>query len=590
MSGSIAFAKNASTSSSTPRSGHNPVVRSAFLAVCSAMLSITALAQTSSTYVQTNILSDGSVPAAQTDPTLINPWGVSVGPAIWINKAGSGSVAVDSAAGLPLLAPVTIASANAASTAAAAPAPTPDPTPTPAPAPDPYNPYRASVSSVGSPSGTVYNSNGSIFSIPGSSSALFLFSTLDGTIAAWNVSSGAQAVTVVNNSAAGASYTDIALDTNATGTFLLAANFRHGTVDVFNSSFAPATLAGKFTDPSLPTGYAPFGIHSIGGMVYVTYAQVNANGAETVGAGLGYVDEFDSNGNFIKEAITQSVLNAPWGMALAPAGFGSYGGDLLVGNFGDGVINVFNPTTFAFVGSLTNAQGSPVANPGLWEIFFGQGGNVGDPNTLYFAAGINNERDGLFGSIAVAQPGITAPNFSFTSTATSLTVVGGQAGSLSLSLAPTNGFSGPVTFTCSSTTITCTFNPATVTVSGSTPVTVGVALAETVPITAPVSNPTGYERSASNHSAPLLHSPAGLTLAFIGPVGLLTFAGLRRKSLLARGSFFALLLVAVAGISGCSSGQSAATMAAATPVMGQVTINATSGAITQSVTIAVTEQ
>src|SRR6202042_3673859 len=134
--------------------------------------------------------------------------------------------------------------------------------------------------------------------------------------------------------------------------------------------------------------------------IYVTYAQLNpVNGRENVGAGLGYVDVFDANGNFLQRAISQGALNAPWGMALAPAGFGSFGGDLLVGNFGDGVINAFNPTTFAFIGSLNGAAGNPVANPGLWEIFFGQGNTVGDPNTLYFAAGINSGKGGLFGSI-----------------------------------------------------------------------------------------------------------------------------------------------------------------------------------------------
>ena len=210
----------------------------------SGILSIGALAQTSSTYVQTNIISDGATAQALvTDPSLINPWGVSVGPAIWIDKAGSGSVAIDTAAGaiaVPSLPSVTI-------------------------------PAAASTSAQGSPSGTVYNSNSAIFDIPGSTSALFLFGTLDGTIAAWNVSSGTQAVTVVNNSAK-ASYTDIALDTNATGTFLLAANFKQGTVDVFDSAFAPHPLAGNFTDPTLPAGYSPFGIHCIGGNVYVTYA------------------------------------------------------------------------------------------------------------------------------------------------------------------------------------------------------------------------------------------------------------------------------------------------------------------------------
>src|SRR3984885_5433290 len=485
-----------------------------------------ALAQTSSTYVQTNIISDGAtVQALVTDPTLINPWGVSVGPAIWIDRAGTGSVAGDTPAGaiaVPSLPSVTI-------------------------------PAAASASAHGSPSGTVYNSNSAIFDIPGSTSALFLFGTFDGTIAAWNASSGAQAVTVVNNSSK-ASYTDIALDTNATGTFLLAANFKQGTVDVFDSTFAPHTLTGNFTDPTLPAGYSPFGIHSIGGNIYVTYAQVNATTGESVGAGLGYVNEFDNNGNFIVRVVSQSALNAPWGMALAPAGFGSFGGDLLIGNFGDGVINAFDPKTFALTGSLNTSAGTPIANIGLWEIFFGQNSGqtttLGDPNTLYFAAGINGEKGGLFGSIAVAQP--AAANFTLQASANSVTVATGQtAGNVTLSLAAANGFTGPVSFSCTPTSVTCTFSQPSVTLSGSgtTSVTVAIAPAATE---APPTTGSGYDRS-SNHSVNLFQSRAGITLAFIGPVGLLAFASLKRKSILARGSLFALLLVVTtAAIAGCS--------------------------------------
>jgi len=496
-----------------------------------------------------------------TDPTLINPWGVSVGPAIWINKAGSGSVAVDTAAGalaVPSLPSVTI-------------------------------PAAASTSAKGSPSGVVFNGAGTGFNLPGSTSALFLFGTLDGTIAAWNAASGTQAVTVVNNSTK-ASYTDIALDTNTTGTFLLAANFEQGTVDVFDSTFATHVLAGNFTDPTLPASYSPFGIHSIGGNVYVTYAQVSTTTFETIGAGLGYVDEFDSNGNFITRVVTQSVLNAPWGMALAPAGFGSFGGDLLIGNFGDGVINAFDPKTFALVGSLNTSAGSPITNVGLWEIFFGQNSGqtttLGDPNTLYFAAGINGEKGGLFGSIAAAAPG--TGSFTLQASSNSITAAAGGTGNVTLSLAATNGFNGPVTFSCTPSSVICTFSPATVTLSGSSPMSVAVSIAPAATVGTPA-NPY-----LVNHSVYLFHSRAGLTLALIGPIGLLTFAGLKRRSILARGSLFAILLVVAAGaITGCSSqqtGTGAGTTTPAASVTSNVTITATSGAIAQSVTIAFTVQ
>jgi uncharacterized protein (TIGR03118 family) len=538
--------------------------RQLIVSAISGTLSIGALAQTSSTYVQTNIISDGgpgSVPALVTDPTLINPWGVSVGPAIWIDKAGSGSVAVNTAAGalaVPSLPSVTI-------------------------------PAAASTSAKGSPSGVVFNSTGTGFNLPGSTPALFLFGTLDGTIAAWNAASGEQAVTVVNNSTK-ASYTDIALNTNTTETFLLAANFKQGTVDVFDNTFATHALAGNFTDPTLPTGYSPFGIHSIGGNVYVTYAQVSATTFETIGAGLGYVDEFDSNGNFITRVVTQSVLNAPWGMALAPAGFGSFGGDLLIGNFGDGVINAFDPKTFALVGSLNTSAGTPIANIGLWEIFFGQNSGqtttLGDPNTLYFAAGINGEKGGLFGSIAAAAPG--TGSFTLQASSNSITAAAGGTGSVTLSLAATNGFNGPVTFSCTPSSVICTFSPATVTLSGSSPMSVAVSIAPAATVGTPA-NPY-----LVNDSVHLFHSRAGLTLALIGPIGLFTFVGLKRRSILARGSLFALLLVVAAGaITGCSSqqtGTGAGTTTPAASVTSNVTITATSGTITQNVTIAFTVQ
>ena len=534
----------------------------------SSTLSIGALAQTGSTYVQTNIISDGAtVQALVTDPTLINPWGVSVGPAIWIDKAGSGSVAVDTAAGViavPSLPSVTI-------------------------------PAGASTSAQGSPSGTVYNSNSAIFNIPDSTSALFLFGTLDGTIAAWNANSGTQAVTVVNNSSK-ASYTDIALDTNTTGTFLLAANFKQGTVDVFDSTFAPHTLVGNFTDPTLPTGYSPFGIHSIGGNVYVTYAQVSTTTFESIGAGLGYVDEFDNNGNFVTRVAGQGVLNAPWGMALAPAGFGSFGGDLLIGNFGDGVINAFDPKTFALVGSLNSSAGTPIANIGLWEIFFGQNSGqtttLGDPNTLYFAAGINGEKGGLFGSIAVAPSATGVGSFSVQASSTTLSVSGGGTGNLMLSLAATNGFNGPVTFSCSPASVVCTFSPPSVTLSGSGTTSVAVAIASVVPVIAPPTTGGGYNRSAANHPVHLFQSRTGLTLAFIGPVGLLAFTGLRRRSILAGGSLLALLLVATTAITGCSAStaQPAASTTPAAPATTQVTVNAISGSVTQSVMVTFTVQ
>jgi len=283
-------------------------------------------------------------------------------------------------------------------------------------------------------------------------------------------------------------------------------------------------------------------------------------------------------------------------MALAPAGFGSFGGDLLIGNFGDGVINAFDPKTFALIGSLNTSAGTPIANIGLWEIFFGQNSGqtttLGDPNTLYFAAGINGEKGGLFGSIAVAQP--AAANFTLQASANSVTVATGQtAGNVTLSLAATNGFTGPVTFSCSPATVACTFSPATVTLSGPGTTAVTAAIASAATAAPPTTGGGGYNRS-SNHFVHLFQLRPGLTLAFIGPAGLLAFAGLRRRSILARGSLFALLLVvATATITGCSSStspQQAVSTTPAAPATTQVTVNAISGAITQSVMVTFTVQ
>lgn len=540
-------------------SGQRLLFVGALAVLTSLLLPMTAAAQTTSSYTQTNIVSDGAVTAMQTDPTLINPWGISIGPQFWIDAAGSGFSEVDDANGNKAFA-VAIPAASASE-------------------------------AHGSPAGTIYNSDSTVFVIPGSTSAQFLFGNLDGSIAAWNPSTP-QAVTVVNNAAAKASYTDIAVDKNATGTFLLAANFAGGTVDVFSSSFASTHLAGTFTDPAIPSGYSPFGIHSIGSNIYVTYAEVDpSTGREMVGAGLGYVDVFNNNGDLIQQAISQGNLNAPWGMALAPAGFGSFGGDLLVGNFGDGTINVYDPTHFSLLGQLQDSTGKAITNSGLWEIVFGSNG-VGDPNTLYFAAGINGEKDGLFGSIAVASPAAGVGDFSFQASVSKLSVTTGQSGSVTLDLAGMNGFSGPITLSCSGlpTGDSCTFTPSTVSLSGTTTASVTASISTA----AATSGPNPY--SAAKHPLSSRQGHAGLALAFLSPFGFLALIGVRKKSSLIRGSMLTLVLAMITlTMAGCSSSSmpssgtpAPTTPASPTPVTSQVSINATSGAISHSVTIALT--
>ena len=208
----------------------------------------------------------------------------------------------------------------------------------------------------------------------------------------------------MDNSAFGAVYKGLALGNNGSGNFLYAANFSSGTIDVFDSNFSPTSLSGSFTDPNLPAGYAPFNIQNLGGSLYVTYAM--QNGAS--GLGQGYVNIFDLNGNFLRRLISQGPLNSPWGLALAPAKFGTYSNALLVANVGDGYINAFDPVTGNLLGTLTDRKGNPIIIEGLRGLIFGNGGNGGDPNKLYFTAGLGGAQHGLFGSLAPALP-VTVP-------------------------------------------------------------------------------------------------------------------------------------------------------------------------------------
>ncbi|HKE27499.1 MAG TPA: TIGR03118 family protein [Bryobacteraceae bacterium] len=198
-------------------------------------------------------------------------------------------------------------------------------------------------------------------------------------------------------------YTGLAID--PTSDHLYAANFSTGGIDVYDSTFQATTVSGGFADPNAIPGYAPYNIQAINGLLYVEYDQVNsATGRPQAGTGLGYVDIFNSNGVLQQRLITGSALNAPWGITMAPAGFGGFGGDLLVGNFGNGEINAFNPVTGAFIGTITDNDGNPIVNPGLWALDFRTGGAGVNTNALYFTAGIHGEADGLFGSITTPEP------------------------------------------------------------------------------------------------------------------------------------------------------------------------------------------
>jgi uncharacterized protein (TIGR03118 family) len=191
---------------------------------------------------------------------------------------------------------------------------------------------------------------------------------------------------------------------NGTGNFLYIANFFDGTIDVYDGSFNKVSLSGSFTDPRLPPGFAPFNIRKLGTRLFVSYAKQNADKSDAVlGPGLGLVDIFDLNGNFLKRFATKGMLNAPWGVAMAPTNFGTFSKALLVGNLGDGRITAYNPNTGAVLGQLSSPTGQVISISGLWAITFGNGGQGGMKNVLYFAAGPGGYSHGLFGSIA-AQP------------------------------------------------------------------------------------------------------------------------------------------------------------------------------------------
>jgi uncharacterized protein (TIGR03118 family) len=343
---------------------------------------VTALPAAAAGFVQTNLVSDLPGVAAVTDPNLVNPWGLasSATSPIWVSDNGTGVSTLYNGAGqpFPIASPLVV---------------------TIPPAP-------------GSPTGTTSAPTGVVFNTTsGFGGSHFLFATEDGTIEAWT--SGTSAAIAADSSPAGAIYKGLALD--GASSRLYATNFHAGTVDVFDTNFSPVNLPSAFTDPTLPSGYAPFGIQILGGLLYVTYAQQDASGEDDVaGPGHGFVDVYDTNGVLIHRLISNGALDSPWGLALAPAGFGSFGGDLLVGNFGDGQINAFDTITGAFQGALQDPLGNPISIEGLWGLRFGNGGNGGNQATLYFAAGIAGPDDiedhGLFGSLAFAasEPGTLA--------------------------------------------------------------------------------------------------------------------------------------------------------------------------------------
>jgi uncharacterized protein (TIGR03118 family) len=318
-------------------------------------------------FTQTNLVSDIPGKAANTDPNLKNPWGVafSATSPFWTSDQGTGLATLYNVAGVPQGLVVTI-------------------------------PGSAPPSG---PTGQVFSNVAGSFLV-GAAPATFIFDNLNGTISGWNGAAGTTAV--VEHTTPGAIYTGLAQASNATGTFLYAANSAPGGgINVFSSTWQSATLSGSFTDPNLPANLVPFNIQNIGGNLYVTYASLGPGGTPMPG---GVVDEYDANGNFIKRIATGGSLFAPWGIVLAPSLFGSFGNDLLIGNFGNGEILAYDATSDLFLGTINDSNGQPLVNDHLWALETRAVGSGFDPNAVYFSAGINNEADGLFGQINAITP------------------------------------------------------------------------------------------------------------------------------------------------------------------------------------------
>ena len=264
--------------------------------------------------------------------------------------------------------------------------------------------------SSGNPTGIVFNASSAIPGQPTRDQFIgqFIFATEDGVIAGWAPPvDGTHAILVKDNSPSGAQYKGLALSAGGNGPLLYATDFHNGRIDVWDSGFNPVTLpAGAFSDPTIPAGFAPFGIQAINGNLYVTYAKQDADRHDDVaGKGLGYVDVFDPNGKLLDRFVSKGPLNAPWGLALAPAGFGEFSDSLLVGNFGDGRINAFDLATGKHLGALKDENGHTIEIDGLWGLAFGNGINSQSVNTLFFTAGPNDEEHGLYGRIDPVDEG-----------------------------------------------------------------------------------------------------------------------------------------------------------------------------------------
>lgn len=507
------------------------------------------MAQVSGAYKVTNIVSDGSVPAATTDASFINPWGISTSPNWWISTEGSGLNYVIPSSGA-IAFKVTVPAASGVSTA------------------------------TGSPSGSATTAGATGMVLPNGTKASFLFSTLDGTISGWNGklgTAGSVAQVVVNNTSAGAVYTGLAVLNTSTASYVLAPNFGAGrAVEVYDSTFKRTALAGTFTDPNLPSNYAPYAIHIIGTQIFVTYAVRTASTPyqEVLAPGNGIVDVFDPTGAFVARVAGGGNLNAPWGVAIAPAGFGIFGKDILIGNFGDGIINVYDPKTFAYLGQVADATGKTFVYPSLWELLPG-GSTVtnstsvsaGDTNTVYFTAGLAGEAHGLFAAISNDTSSGT-PAFGLSAGDQMLNLSAGGSVQTTIAVAPTYNFSGSIALACQGLPAgaSCAFSPAQLSVTGTSSATTILTI-KTTRAYASVDKPGIF------HSSTVL---AALALPFT------LLLSVRRFSNRLRLSIVAICVLTSAALVGCSTYGTTPTTPAG---QSTVVVSASSGTTSKQTTV-----
>jgi uncharacterized protein (TIGR03118 family) len=488
-------------------------------------------------YSQTNLVANTAGVANHTDSQLSNPWGISFipGQPFWIANNNGGTSTLYDAQGNKQSLVVGLPSASV----------------------NPCNPAC--------PTGTVANSSTGYFN-----SGSFLFDTEDGIVANWT--GQGNAVTVVDNSLNGAVYKGLALLTNNEGTFLLAANFNSGNIDVFDRNFNPAHLAGNLTDPNLPAGYAPHGVHIVGSSIMIAYAQQDsAKHDPVIGAGLGIVDTFDLEGNFQKTFVSGGALNAPWGIVATPATFGQFSNDILIGNFGDGTMNAFDANGNS-LGQVSDSSGHAITNPGLWDMVFGAGG-TGDPSTLYFTAGGANQTSGLFASLLPASSAQSA-DFSLSLSAQSVSVTPGGTANLTIGSAAVDGFNGQIALSCAPAAgLTCTFSPSAISPGSS-------AASSTLTISAASTSPGGG------------YGPSALLLSGLGLFGAFFTTGKKRNSGNAKSLvLIAVLAVLAAGMTftvACGGGSGSNNQTTSNPTTTMITVTGTSGALSHSMPVTVT--